>query len=449
MIPNGYWSKFGLAVLAALVVFAMSTPAPAVTEKTAPAAKEPAANPEMVKVTGMIGKAVRNDSNQDLGRIKDIVLSADGKRVSYAVLSYGMFGEKYFAVPVSALTHSADGKYLILNVDKSQLDKSSGFDKKNWPDTADTSLFGQAPAGTMTGGANVRAAIRAEVRTNRPAAAPEKEPAMLSMDMRRCSSLLGKPIDDSNGHQLGTLNDIRYDRNSTAVAYGIVTYGNILTGGAKYVATPWTAIDWKESQGALHMPFQTAIKGHVNIDRDHFQQLAFDPNHWPDLASREYMRAQAAAFNTEPFYTYAYVGEAAPQPAEVRMDAWAPDSDYNKKFDAKTVTTIDGTIQSVGTFRPASGAAPGLRLRVVQSDGNVVTIHVGPKAFVDKNQFSCSTGDKITVTGSRIALDNRPVILASELKKGDQTLKLRDDQGKPMWKLEDLPGYKELPGEAK
>jgi hypothetical protein len=44
-------------------------------------------------------------------------------------------------------------------------------------------------------------------------------------------------------------------------------------------------------------------------------------------------------------------------------------------------------------------------------------------------------GDQISITGSETKIRSRTVILASELKKGSQTLELRDKSGKPLWTM--------------
>jgi hypothetical protein len=41
--------------------------------------------------------------------------------------------------------------------------------------------------------------------------------------------------------------------------------------------------------------------------------------------------------------------------------------------------------------------------------------------------------DKIEVKGSRITFGGRPAMIAAEMKKGDEVLKLRDDSGFPVW----------------
>jgi hypothetical protein len=63
-----------------------------------------------------------------------------GGRVAYAVVSYGGvmgMGDKLFAIPWSAFRLDTDNKAFVLDVDKETLKNAEGFDKSNWPNTAD------------------------------------------------------------------------------------------------------------------------------------------------------------------------------------------------------------------------------------------------------------------------------------------------------------------------
>lgn len=105
------------------------------TEASKPSEGTPA---KFNKASGIIGMDVRNQDNEHLGHIKDIVFDLNSERVSYAVLdtsSKVMLGlkEKLLAVPMSALTPSSDQKHLVLNADKSKVETAMGFDQNNWP----------------------------------------------------------------------------------------------------------------------------------------------------------------------------------------------------------------------------------------------------------------------------------------------------------------------------
>ena len=53
--------------------------------------------------------------------------------------------------------------------------------------------------------------------------------------------------------------------------------------------------------------------------------------------------------------------------------------------------------------------------------------------YVDKLPIQIHNLDKIQVTGSKITWEGKPIILAAEIKRGDQVLKLRDSKGVPVW----------------
>jgi sporulation protein YlmC with PRC-barrel domain len=88
------------------------------------------------------GMEVRNDKNEHLGDIDDMVIEVSKGHVKYLALSYGSWftgGNKLFAVPLSSftLTHDNNKTYFTVHVSQDSLKNAPGFDKNNWPDTAD------------------------------------------------------------------------------------------------------------------------------------------------------------------------------------------------------------------------------------------------------------------------------------------------------------------------
>lgn len=95
----------------------------------------------IVSASKIIGEAVVNRQNEDLGKIHELVIDAKEGRLAYAVLSFGGFmgmGNKLFALPWKAFEFSTTENKLILNVDKEKLKAAPGFDQDaKWPDFAD------------------------------------------------------------------------------------------------------------------------------------------------------------------------------------------------------------------------------------------------------------------------------------------------------------------------
>jgi hypothetical protein len=50
-----------------------------------------------------------------------------------------------------------------------------------------------------------------------------------------------------------------------------------------------------------------------------------------------------------------------------------------------------------------------------------------------KQDLTLAPKDQVEITGSQITFQGKPVIIAAQVKKGDQSLKLRDVAGIPAW----------------
>lgn len=88
----------------------------------------------------LTGTDVRNPEGENLGHLKELMIDTDMGQISYAVLSFGGFlglGDKLFALPWPAFQVDPENESLILDVDKETLESAPGFDKDDWPGTAD------------------------------------------------------------------------------------------------------------------------------------------------------------------------------------------------------------------------------------------------------------------------------------------------------------------------
>jgi uncharacterized protein YrrD len=93
----------------------------------------------------VVGRDVKNNADEDLGTIKEIMLDKMSGKVAYIVLESGSFlgmGGKLFALPWNAVNYDKDEECFRLNIDKDRLKNAPGFNKDNWPDMADKT-YGQ------------------------------------------------------------------------------------------------------------------------------------------------------------------------------------------------------------------------------------------------------------------------------------------------------------------
>lgn len=102
-------------------------------------------------------------------------------------------------------------------------------------------------------------------------------------------------------------------------------------------------------------------------------------------------------------------------------------------YNSNTVETISGKVVGVETFTPTNGRSSyGIHL-MVQSEGEVISVHMGPGWYIENQGVRIKEGDEIVVKGSRITFEGSPAIVAAEIKKGDSVLTLRDANGFPLW----------------
>lgn len=111
---------------------------------------------------------------------------------------------------------------------------------------------------------------------------------------------------------------------------------------------------------------------------------------------------------------------------------WGMGSKYSRLYDAKTVETISGEVASIEKIMPMKGMSYGIHM-MVKTDKENISIHLGPGWFIEKQDIKIMPKDKVEVKGSRITYEGKPAIVAIEVKKGDDVLKLRDESGFPVW----------------
>jgi len=269
-----------------------------------------------------------------------------------------------------------------------------------------------------------RAAERYEMRRQQPMA------QIPAMRFRRTTELIGLDVKNARGEEVGNLEDIVLDQREGRPVFAVLGFGGLMGLGEKMAAVPWSAMSVNSQQEMAR----------IKADRSLLESIAYAPDQPTDLANVSEAQRLYQHFDEQPYWqSYGYV---APSGAEgwqqMSWEAWKSGSEFNSKFDAASVITKEGTITSVGTFRPASGAADGLRLHVHFNDGQRTTVYAGPRQYASMKGMALRYGDKVTVKGSQAEIKGRQVILASEIHKGDQRLDLRDSQGSPQWSVSEL-----------
>lgn len=118
---------------------------------------------------------------------------------------------------------------------------------------------------------------------------------------------------------------------------------------------------------------------------------------------------------------------------------WGGGSQYQKMYDAKTVGVVTGAIESVETFMPVRGMSIGVLLMLKTEDG-MVAVHLGPVWYIERQDIRFDKGDTVEVRGSKVTFDGKPVIIAAEVKKNEDKLRVRDENGVPHWAGSEIAG---------
>jgi len=104
-----------------------------------------------------------------------------------------------------------------------------------------------------------------------------------------------------------------------------------------------------------------------------------------------------------------------------------------------TVTTESGftgteaiVVESgkVVAMEKMAGVKAGLQMKFKNEQGNDYTVYMGPKWFIENQKIKFMPGDSVMVRGKKFGSS----IIATQISKGDWTMKLRNEEdGMPSW----------------
>ena len=84
----------------------------------------------------------------------------------------------------------------------------------------------------------------------------------------------------------------------------------------------------------------------------------------------------------------------------------------------------------VAAMEPMKGVKDGLQMKLKTDQGSAYTVYMGPKWFIENQKIKFSPGDSVMVRGKKTG----SAIIATEISKGDWTMKLRNEEdGQPTW----------------
>jgi hypothetical protein len=130
---------------------------------------------------------------------------------------------------------------------------------------------------------------------------------------------------------------------------------------------------------------------------------------------------------------------AALSTAAIAADGWERDSAYNKNYNPKSIQTITGKVLKIDrNFRPLAGMEPGFMATTKTEKGEEVQVQVGPIWFTSfyHQKWNIQVGDTVKVTGSRVKIGGKDVLMVSQAEKGNLKMAVRGKAGVPIWDLQ-------------
>lgn len=111
---------------------------------------------------------------------------------------------------------------------------------------------------------------------------------------------------------------------------------------------------------------------------------------------------------------------------------WGGGTPYARLYNPAMVDTLTGEVVGVEQVIPLKGMNVGVQL-LVKTEKETVPVHLGPAWYVERLDVKIIKGDTVEVKGARINFQDKPTIIAAEIKKGEAVLVLRDANGVPVW----------------
>jgi hypothetical protein len=107
-------------------------------------------------------------------------------------------------------------------------------------------------------------------------------------------------------------------------------------------------------------------------------------------------------------------------------------SPHSKMFDSRAIETIKGEVLAIEKFIPLKGMSYGLQI-IVRTETDTIVAYLGPEWFMDNQDVHIERQDIIEIKGSRIRFAAKAILIATEILRRADILRLRNAYGYPAW----------------
>lgn len=120
------------------------------------------------------------------------------------------------------------------------------------------------------------------------------EQARLQRHLLSASTIIGDPVKNVSGDDLGKIEDLMIDLDHNRVAYAVLSFGGFLGLGDKLFAVPMESL-------ALDPPNHQFI---LDVNRETLENApGFDKDDWPNVADRDWGTSIHDHYGQEPYWS--------------------------------------------------------------------------------------------------------------------------------------------------
>jgi len=255
----------------------------------------------------------------------------------------------------------------------------------------------------------------------------------------RATELDEMKVQGAGDKKVASVKELAVNPRSGRVPLLILSVGGLAGVGDREVVVPWQAVSFTRLGDKLAMNVdENTLKSAPQLGKGGFAMVN-DPQFRQQVYS--FFGGSGRLYATPEPGTNEGINFNNPQTdsgrgpigheGDAALDSWRAGSEYNKLYTGSPVT-VTGTVQDVTTTSPMKGMSDAATL-TIKTDQGTKTVQVGPSWYVSRQDLRFLKGDQVTVKGVNATVNGQPVIIASEITSSSGTLRLRDDQGRPLW----------------
>jgi len=103
-------------------------------------------------------------------------------------------------------------------------------------------------------------------------------------------------------------------------------------------------------------------------------------------------------------------------------------------YDPATEITVSGTIDRIWTEDCLGCGCSGGKHFTLETKEGTYEAHLGPTCYLNGKGWDFVRGETVAITGALLPYrGNGKALVVREMKRGDETLRLRDEKGMPLW----------------